>query len=98
MRGCGIKDCGRESALAHLIYVEAGLSPVNRDRLPNEVREVLAKTGVYLSDKANTRGLAFDVVARRDEIPLPVKGPLHVGGVSNQAAGGLPLIAPPLKG
>jgi len=37
---------------------------VKRDRLIEDVREALGKTGFYLSQQHNERGLCFDVVAR----------------------------------
>jgi len=87
-----------ESAHAHLKYVETGRSPVNRERLLEEVRKVLAQTGFYLSEKTNTRGLAFDVVARRDEVLLLVKVLLNVDAFSKQAAEELRMIATTLRG
>ncbi|TLZ70764.1 MAG: transcriptional regulator [Methanobacteriota archaeon] len=71
---------------------------MNRERLLDEVRLILAKTGFYLSDKANTRGLAFDVVARRDEVLLLVKVLLNVDAFSKQGAEELRMIATTLKG
>src|SRR5438093_6765410 len=71
---------------------------MNRERLLDEVRLILAKTGFYLRDKANTRGLAFDVVARRDEVLLLVKVLLNVDAFSEQGAEELRMIATTLKG
>src|SRR6266511_337453 len=71
---------------------------MHRERLLDEVREVLAKTGFYLSDKGNTRGLAFDVVARRDEVLLLVKVLLNVDAFSRPGADELRMIATTLKG
>jgi putative transcriptional regulator len=71
---------------------------VNRERLLDEVREVLAKTGFYLSERTNTRGLAFDTVARRDEVLLLIKVLLNVDAFSKQSAEELKMIATTLKG
>lgn len=64
----------------------------------DEVRDVLAKTGFYLSEKTNTRGLSFDAVARRDEVLLLVKVLLNVDAFSRQSAEELKMIATTLKG
>src|SRR2546428_9503300 len=87
-----------ESQPAHLKYVGSGLSLVNRERVLEEVREVLAKTGFYLSEKTNIRGLSFDAVARRDEILLLIKVLLNVDAFSRQSAEELKMIATTLKG
>src|SRR3989454_3775045 len=83
---------------AHLIYVNMGLSPVNRDRLLEDVRKILAKTGFFLSEETNTRGLSFDAVARRDEVLLLVKVLLNVDAFSKASAEELKMIATTLKG
>src|SRR2546425_2185364 len=91
-RDAGTRDKGLLGASSmgrvhlHLKYVETGLSPVNRERLLDEVRQVLAKTGFYLSEKTNTRGLSFDAVARRDEVLLLVKVLLNVDAFSKASA------------
>jgi len=41
---------------------------VPRARLIEAVRDILAKTGFYVSERPTVRGLVFDVVARRDEV------------------------------
>ena len=61
---------------------------MNRDRLLEDVRKILAKTGFFLSEETNTRGLAFDIVARRDEVLLMVKVLLNVDAFSKQSAEG----------
>jgi putative transcriptional regulator len=71
---------------------------VNRDRLLEDVRQILAKTGFFLNEKTNTRGLAFDVVARRDEVLMMVKVLLNVDSFSRQGAEELRMIATTLKG
>src|SRR3990172_6310351 len=82
----------------HLIYVNPGLSPVNRDRLLDEVRAILAKTGFYLSEKTSSRGLAFDIVARRDDVLLFVKVLLNVDAFGKASARELKMIAETLRG
>jgi len=89
---------GSASRSQHLIYVEPGLSPVNRDRLLDEVRGILAKTGFYLSEKTSSRGLAFDIVARRDDILLLVKVLLNVDAFGKTSARELKMIAETLRG
>jgi putative transcriptional regulator len=71
---------------------------VNRDRLVDEVRGALARTGFYLSDKTTARGVAFDVVARRDDVLLLVKVLANVDSFSKSSAGQLRMIATTLQG
>ena len=71
---------------------------MNRERLLEDVRQILAKTGFFLNEKTNTRGLAFDIVARRDEVLLMVKVLLNVDAFSKQGAEELRMIATTLKG
>ncbi|OGS50839.1 MAG: hypothetical protein A3K65_03055 [Euryarchaeota archaeon RBG_16_68_12] len=71
---------------------------MNRDRLQDEVRGALARTGFYLSDKTTARGLAFDVVARRDDVLLLVKILANVDAFSKSSAGELRMIATTLQG
>ncbi len=71
---------------------------MNRDRLLDEVRGALARTGFYLSDRTPARGLAFDVVARRDDVLLLVKVLANVDAFSKSSAGELRMIATTLQG
>jgi len=71
---------------------------VNRDRLLDEVRAILAKTGFYLSEKTSSRGLAFDIVGRRDDVLLFVKVLLNVDAFGKTSARELKMIAETLRG
>lgn len=71
---------------------------MNREQLINEIRDLLAKTGFYLSDKANTRGMSFDIIARRDQNLLLIKVLANVDAFTETNAGELKLIARTLDG
>jgi len=71
---------------------------VTRDRLIDEVREALAKTGFFLSERHSARGLCFDVVARRDRTLLLVKILQNVDALTKEHADELKLIAQTLEG
>ena len=71
---------------------------VHREQLIREIREVLGKTGFYLSDNINTRGMSFDVIARRDQNLLLIKILLNVDAFSQTNADELKLIAKTLSG
>ncbi|HKZ90424.1 MAG TPA: transcriptional regulator [Thermoplasmata archaeon] len=71
---------------------------MNRDRLLDDVRDALARTGFYLSERHTQRGLCFDVVARRDRTLLLVKVLQNVDAFSKGHADELKLIAQTLEG
>ena len=71
---------------------------MNREHLLDGVRKTLAKTGFYLSEKTTARGLAFDVVARRDDVLLLIKVLANVDAFSRSSAHELRLIATTLQG
>jgi len=71
---------------------------LNREQLINEIRDLLAKTGFYLSDKANTRGMSFDIIARRDQNLLLIKVLANVDAFTETNARELKLIARTLDG
>ena len=71
---------------------------MNREQLINEIRDLLAKTGFYLSDKANTRGMSFDIIARRDQNLLMIKVLANVDAFTETNARELKLIARTLNG
>lgn len=64
----------------------------------DEIREVLGKTGFYLSERTETRGLTFDIVARRDDQLLLVKVLLNVDALSRGNADELRMLATTLDG
>lgn len=63
-----------------------------------EVREALAKTGFFLSERHNARGLCFDIVARRDQTLLLIKVLQNVDAFSNINSEELKMIARTLGG
>ena len=71
---------------------------MGRKQLVDEVRDVLAKTGFYLSEKQDTRGLSFDIVARRDDQLILVKVLQNVDAFAKQNADELRLLATTLEG
>jgi len=71
---------------------------VKRDQLIDSVREVLAKTGFFLSEPHGERGLCFDFVARRDNLLLIVKVLQNVDALNKATAEELKNIARSLRG
>src|SRR5438046_8976905 len=71
---------------------------MKRDRVLEETREALGKTGFFLSQPDGERGLCFDVVARRDDTLLIVKVFQNVDGLSKGTAQELKTIARTLEG
>ena len=71
---------------------------MHREQLLDAVRTTLARTGFYMSDRTTARGLAFDVVARRDDALLLVKVLVNVDAFSRSSAQELRMIATTLKG
>ncbi len=83
----------------HGLYIEVLLltTTVKRDQLIERVREVLAKTGFYLSDLHGERGLCFDFVARRDDLLLIIKVLQNVDALNKAAADELKGVAHTLR-
>ncbi len=71
---------------------------MKRDQLIDSVREVLAKTGFFLSEPHGERGLCFDFVARRDDLLLIVKVLQNVDALNKPTAEELKNIARSLRG
>ena len=71
---------------------------VKRDQLIDSVRDVLAKTGFFLSEPHGERGLCFDFVARRDNLLLIVKVLQNVDALNKATAEELKNIARSLRG
>ena len=69
-----------------------------REVLLEKTREILAKTGFYLSGSQNSRGLCFDIVARRDDVLLLVKVLTNVDSFSLENSQELKMIATTLAG
>ncbi len=59
---------------------------MDRERLLDEVRDLLSRTGFFVSEQHWSRGLSFDVAARRDDVLLLVKVLLNVDAFSEAAA------------
>ena len=73
-------------------------SYVKREALIEDVREALARTGFFLSDRHGERGLCFDFVARRDDQLLIIKVLQNVDALSKATADELRVIARTLRG
>src|SRR5213593_652376 len=71
---------------------------MRRKDLVDDVREVLAKTGFFLSEAHKGRGLSFDVVARRDDQLLLLKVLQNVDALGKVGADELRLLATTLGG
>lgn len=71
---------------------------MGRKQLVDEVRDLLAKTGFYLSERQDTRGLSFDIVARRDDQLILVKVLQNVDAFAKENADELRLLATTLNG
>src|SRR6266568_1799115 len=82
------------------VYIEAYTmkGAMKRDRLLEETREALAKTGFFLSRPHGERGLSFDLVARRDDTLLIVKVLQNVDALARETAHELKVIARTLEG
>ncbi len=82
------------------VYIEVLLlsTIVKRDQLIDAVRQVLSKTGFYLSEPHGERGLCFDFVARRDNLLLIVKVLQNVDALNKATAEELKNIARSLRG
>lgn len=63
-----------------------------------EAREVLAKTGFYLSQELDTRRISFDFVARRDDMLLVAKVLLNLDSLGRKRSEELKMIASCLEG
>ena len=66
---------------------------MKRERILEETREALAKTGFFLSRPHGERGLCLDLVARRDDTLLIVKVFQNVDALSKETAHELKVIA-----
>ncbi len=71
---------------------------MKRDELIDAARQVLAKTGFFLSEPHGERGLCFDFVARRDNLLLIVKVLQNVDALNKATAEELRTIARSLRG
>ena len=71
---------------------------MKRDQLIDSVREVLAKTGFFLSEPHGERGLCFNFVARRDSLLLIVKVLQNVDALNKATAEELKNISRSLRG
>ncbi len=70
---------------------------MKRDELIDSAREVLGKTGFFLSEPHGERGLCFDFVARRDNLLLIVKVLQNVDALNKATAEELRSIARTLR-
>ncbi|MFQ5986871.1 MAG: transcriptional regulator [Thermoplasmata archaeon] len=66
---------------------------MDRAQLLMEARDLLAHTGFFVSEQHWSRGLSFDLAARRDDVLLLVKILLNVDALSQDAARELKAIA-----
>lgn len=64
----------------------------------DEARDILAKTGFYLSQRLDTRRISFDFVARRDDMLLVAKGLLNIDSLGRKRSQELKMIASCLEG
>src|SRR5947208_2877183 len=71
---------------------------MKRDRVLEETRRGLAKTGFFLSRPHGERGLCFDLVARRDDTLLIVKVLQNVDALNKETAHELLEVARILEG
>jgi putative transcriptional regulator len=71
---------------------------MDRQRLIEETREILAKTGFYISDYNDSRMICFDLVARRDNLLIILKLLKNVDSFSKRNAHELSILSDRLKG
>lgn len=69
-----------------------------RQDLILQTRDVLARTGFYLSDKTDSRMICFDIVARRDNILIILKVLANVDSFSKRNAQELSILSEMLNG
>lgn len=74
-------------------YKHAHITMMNRDALKRQVKALLARTGFYVAEVPNTRGLCFDLVARRDQTLLLLKVLANVDALPKEAARELRVLA-----
>jgi putative transcriptional regulator len=72
--------------------------PMKRDRVLEQTRDGLAKTGFFLSQPHGERGLCFDLVARRDDTLLIVKVLQNVDALNRETARELMRVSRILEG
>ena len=66
---------------------------MTRERLKEEVRKTLVKTGFFVSDLTNTYTISFDIVSRRDNLLLVIKVLYNVDGFNKYNAHDLKVLA-----
>ena len=71
---------------------------MNRKEVINEVRDVLAHLGFFVSESHTIRSISFDIVARRDDILLIIKALGNVDAFSKENAKELQVLANLLQG
>jgi putative transcriptional regulator len=71
---------------------------MNRQQLIQDTREVLAKTGFYISEQNDSRMVCFDLVARRDNLLIILKFLTNVDSFSKQNSRELAKLSEMLKG
>jgi putative transcriptional regulator len=71
---------------------------MNRQELISEAREILAKTGFYISESNDSRMICFDLVARRDNLLIILKFLSNVDSFSKKNANQLSVLSDMFKG
>ena len=71
---------------------------MKRNELIQETRNVLAKTGFFISDENDSRTICFDIVARRDNLLVIIKILANVDSFSKGNAEELMLLSEMLTG
>jgi putative transcriptional regulator len=71
---------------------------VRREELLTRLREILAKTGFFISDPHNIRSISFDIIARRDKELLIIKALTNIDSLSGDDAEVLRILATTLGG
>ncbi|MFA5772311.1 MAG: transcriptional regulator [Thermoplasmata archaeon] len=59
---------------------------IDRDRLIDDIRDIIGKSGFYSTDQCDIRSTSFDVIARRDDMLLIIKVLLNVDAISRENA------------
>jgi len=70
----------------------------NREELIKNIRDVLGKSGFFLSDPHNIRSISFDFVARRDKQLLIIKALTNIDSLSGEDAEQLRVLSKALEG
>jgi putative transcriptional regulator len=71
---------------------------IERDRLIDDIRDIINKSGFYSTDQCDIRSTSFDIIARRDDLLLIIKILLNVDAMGKENAKELKTLSKLLNG